>query len=92
MKGSIILKKGETIIAKSRSGVYAVPARKFVRGVFSKENSSKAYSTEELQAEYNVIGFGHGFCVVERREDGVKGSFEFSHQPRYYYNFAEADA
>jgi hypothetical protein len=27
--------------------------------------------------------------VVQRKADGVKGSLEFQHEPRYYFNFVE---
>jgi len=27
------------------------------------------------------------FIAVQRKSDGVKGSLEFQHQPRFYFNF-----
>ena len=34
-----------------------------------------------------VIGFMAPLVVVRRKADGVKGSLEFQHQPRFYFNF-----
>ena len=45
------------------------------------------YTTEELQEKFNVLGFMMGFCVVEHKESGEKGSFEFAHSPRIYFNY-----
>jgi hypothetical protein len=46
---------------------------------------------EEMMAEYDVLGFGFGYCVVQRKSDGVKGTLEFSGMsPRLYYGFVEA--
>jgi hypothetical protein len=46
---------------------------------------------EEMLAEYEVLGFGHGYCVVRRKADGVRGLLEFNHgspsEPRRYTNF-----
>ena len=32
-------------------------------------------------------GFLAPFIVVTRKSDGVKGSMEFTHSPRMYFNF-----
>ena len=45
------------------------------------------YTTLELQEKFNVLGFMMGFCVVEDKETREKGSFEFSHSPRVYFNY-----
>jgi len=47
-------------------------------------------TTAEMQERYEVLGFGHGLCVVKRRSDGVKGSLMFDHSPRFYHSFQEA--
>jgi hypothetical protein len=41
----------------------------------------------QLSADFNVIGFAAPFVVVVRNSDGVKGSLEFQHHPRFYYDF-----
>ena len=47
----------------------------------------QVWDTDQLMAEFEVIGFMAPVCVVRRRSDGVKGSVEFQHSPRYYFSF-----
>jgi hypothetical protein len=47
-------------------------------------------TTEEMREQYEVLGFGYGYCAVRRKSDGVKGVLSFDHNPRVYYNFQEA--
>ena len=47
-------------------------------------------TTAEMQEQYKVIGFALNMCIVERKSDGVKGTLDFDHSPRLYYNFQEA--
>lgn len=46
---------------------------------------------EEMLAEYEVIGFAYGLCVVRRKSDGVEGTLEFSRDEesneRRYFGF-----
>lgn len=44
-------------------------------------------TTDEMLAEYEVLGFALGFCIVQRKSDGVKGTLDFDHAPRRYFNF-----
>jgi len=46
-------------------------------------------TTEEMQEQYEVLGFSFGMCVVKRKSDGAKGTLDFDHAPRYYYNFVQ---
>ena len=48
----------------------------------------QVWSTDELGREFEVIGFMAPFVVVRRKSDGVKGSLEFQHQPRFYFGFS----
>jgi hypothetical protein len=45
------------------------------------------WTTDELANDFEVIGFAAPLCVVRRKRDGVKGSLEFQHSPRLYFNF-----
>ena len=47
----------------------------------------KVWDTQELAAEFDVIGFLAPFVVVRRRSDGCKGSLSFQHHPRLYFDF-----
>lgn len=49
--------------------------------------ADRKWTTDELQEEFEVIGFLAPFVVVRRRADGMKGSMEFTHMPRMYFNF-----
>ncbi len=45
------------------------------------------WSTEELARDFEVVGFLAPLVVVRRKADGVRGSLEFQHAPRYYFSF-----
>jgi len=47
----------------------------------------KVWNTQEMTEEFSVIGFGAPYVVVIRKSDDKKGSLEFTHMPRYYFNF-----
>jgi len=47
----------------------------------------QVWSTSEMTSEFNAIGFMAPFVVVQRKSDGINGSLEFCHSPRFYFNF-----
>ena len=48
----------------------------------------QVWNTEELRhSRWEVIGFMAPFVVVRDKATGKKGSLEFQHNPRYYFNF-----
>jgi hypothetical protein len=47
--------------------------------------------TEGLREKYDVLAFAAPFVIVQRKSDGVKGTLEFTHSPRYYFGW-RADA
>ena len=47
----------------------------------------QVWDTAQLSKDFEVIGFMAPLVVVRRRADGVKGSLEFQHSPRYYFHF-----
>jgi hypothetical protein len=47
----------------------------------------QVWDTSELARDFEVLGFMAPFVVVRRRSDGRKGSLEFQHHPRFYYNW-----
>lgn len=47
------------------------------------------WNTEQLAQDFEVLGFMAPFVVVKRKADGKKGSLEFQHHPRFYFNFKE---
>ena len=59
-----------------------------------RESLERAYGqvwdTDELARDFAVEGFAAPFVVVIRTTDGVKGSLQFQHSPRFYYAFQPA--
>jgi hypothetical protein len=47
----------------------------------------QVWDTAQLLQAFEVLGFVAPFVVVRRRPDGCKGSLEFQHHPRFYFNF-----
>jgi hypothetical protein len=48
----------------------------------------QVWNTEELSRDFVVIGFLAPLVVVRWKSDGKKGSLEFRHNPRLYFNFS----
>ena len=51
------------------------------------EAAGERWDSDALRAEFEVLGFMAPFVVVRRRADGARGSLEFTHTPRWYFNF-----
>lgn len=49
----------------------------------------QVWDTQELMTDFSVIAFGAPYCSVERRSDGVRGTMQFQHMPRFYWGFLE---
>jgi len=49
----------------------------------------QTWTTQQLREDFEVLGFSMGIVVARRRSDGVKGSLEFTHNPRLYHGWAE---
>jgi len=43
--------------------------------------------TTQATAKYEFIGFLSPYVSVKDRKTGIKGSLEFTHMPRFYFNF-----
>jgi hypothetical protein len=55
----------------------------------TEASKGQTWTTDQLAQDFEVIGFSAPFVVVTRKSDGVKGSLEFTHSPRVYFNFVE---
>jgi hypothetical protein len=51
----------------------------------------QVWNTTELTEDFQVLGFLAPYVVARRRSDGTKGSLEFQHDPRLYFNFTPHD-
>ena len=47
----------------------------------------QVWVTTQLSEDFEVLGFMAPYVVVRRRSDRRKGSLEFQHSPRLYFNF-----
>lgn len=47
----------------------------------------RVWDTAQLANEFEVLGFAAPLVVVRRKADGARGSLEFQHQPRFYFNY-----
>ena len=45
------------------------------------------WDTQAVQRDFEVIQFLAPLVFVRRRSDGVLGTMEFSHLPRFYWGF-----
>lgn len=62
-------------------------AKELLRAKLSAAHGTEVYDTDQLSEHFEVIGFSAPFVVVRRTTDRKKGSLEFTHNPRLYYNF-----
>jgi hypothetical protein len=47
----------------------------------------QVWNTEELARDFIVTGFMAPLVVARRKSDNQVGSLEFSHNPRFYFNW-----
>ena len=47
----------------------------------------KVYDTKEVSAEFEIEGFMAPYIVCTSRRTKEKGTMEFQHDPRFYFNF-----
>jgi len=45
------------------------------------------WDTNGVQRVFEVTGFLAPFCTVRRKSDNVKGTLQFCHSPRFYFDF-----
>ena len=53
------------------------------------EEAGDRWDTAALQRDFIVHAFLAPFVTVTRKSDGARGSLEFTHSPRWYFNFRE---
>ena len=47
----------------------------------------EVWDTTELTRDFHVKSFLAPCVFVERKSDGQKGTLDFTHHPRFYFNF-----
>lgn len=48
----------------------------------------KVWDTQQLQQDFEVLGFAAPLIAVRERRTGQKGSLFFQHSPRLYWGFS----
>lgn len=51
------------------------------------EANGQVWDTTDLQVEFDVRGFQAPYVVVLKRSTGEKGSLQFTHRPRFYFDW-----
>ena len=49
--------------------------------------ATERWDTQALGRDFTVHGFLAPFIAVTRKSDGKKGSMQFTHSPRFYFDF-----
>ena len=60
--------------------------KKMTREELEKEFGT-TYSTAELTRNFAVESFLAPLVIVNRKSDGERGTLDFQHAPRFYFNF-----
>lgn len=47
----------------------------------------REWTTAELCRDFDVIGFAAPFVIVRKLDTGEKGTLEFTHSPRVYFDW-----
>lgn len=47
----------------------------------------QVWDTQQLQEDFSVQRFLAPMVIVTRKSDGAKGTLDFQHHPRFYFNF-----
>ena len=49
--------------------------------------AEQRWTTAEMTRDFTVHSFLAPFVLVTRKADGAHGTLEFTHSPRFYFNF-----
>lgn len=71
-----------------RKLVEEINANPLIREGLEAEHG-QVWDTDELTQDFEPLGFMAPFIIVRQKATGKKGSLEFQHDPRFYYNFQE---
>jgi hypothetical protein len=77
----------EFVEAMRRSRLVEINLARADRSILEVRHG-QVWDAEQLRREFEVLEFAAPYVVVRKRSDGVLGSLEFQHEPRFYFNFA----
>src|ERR1700722_3480630 len=86
MQGETMIDQTETIRRKRLVEINAEPGSREAL----EAQHGQVWNTDEMSQDFEAVGFLAPLVVVRRRSDGKKGSLEFQHNPRFYFNFVLA--
>ena len=72
----------EEAVAVVKKAQQEGPSREDMEALYGE-----VWDTTELQQDFHVKSFFAPLVIVERKSDGQKGTLDFIHRPRFYYNF-----
>jgi hypothetical protein len=52
-----------------------------------EQQYGQVWRTDELRAEFVILGFMAPYVMVRRKSDDQRGSLEFQGYPRFYFKF-----
>jgi hypothetical protein len=52
-----------------------------------EKEEGQTWNTEEVQKDFEILGFLAPFVTARRRADNAKGTLTFQDQPRLYFRF-----
>ncbi len=55
----------------------------------TEQYGKDVYTTDELGEAFEVHSFTAPFVIVTKKDTNEKGTLEFSHMPRVYFNFVK---
>jgi hypothetical protein len=84
MKGQTMFDETETIRRQMVAEINAAPGSR----PDLEAKHGQVWDTEQLQEDFQVVGFMAPVVVVRRRSDGIRGSMLFQHSPRLYHSFS----
>lgn len=54
-----------------------------------EQEYGQVWDTSQVSEDFIIESFAAPYAVCRRKADGVRGSLEFQHMPRLYFNFVE---
>jgi hypothetical protein len=86
MQGETVIDETETLRRQRLMEINAEPGSREAL----EAQHGQVWNTEEMSEDFEAIGFMAPYVVVRRLADGKKGSLEFQHDPRFFFNFVPA--
>lgn len=57
--------------------------------VVAASRGEQVWDTDEFRLDFELLGFMAPFVVVRRKSHGVRGTLQFTHDPRWHFGWLE---